>query len=113
MGGHFGFAGAKLLHANRGQLPPPRSIWVIPGSRGVFGIEEVGVGPLMSDFFFTEFSNRALRGNSKGKKNLEHIHSQKSLKMAEINYTYLNIYKEKCLPHMNFKFLCSYGNKIH
>lgn len=67
MGGHFGFAGAKLLHANRGQLPPPRSIWVIPGSRGVFGIEEVGVGPLMSDFFFTEFSNRALRGSIRRK----------------------------------------------
>lgn len=67
MGGHFGFAGAKLLHANRGQLPPPRSIWVIPGSRGVFGIEDVGVGPLMSDFFFTEFSNRALRGSIRRK----------------------------------------------
>lgn len=63
----FWIAGAKLLHANRGQLPPPRSIWVIPGSRGVFGIEEVGVGPLMSDFFFTEFSNRALRGSIRRK----------------------------------------------
>lgn len=57
----FWIAGAKLLHANRGQLPPPRSIWVIPGSRGVLGIEEVGVGPLKSDFLFTEFSNRGLR----------------------------------------------------
>lgn len=113
MGGHFGFAGAKLLHANRGQLPPPRSIWVIPGSRGVFGIEEVGVGPLMSDFFFTEFSNRALRGSIRRKEEFGAYSFSKSLKMAEINYTYLNIYKEKCLPHINFKFLGSYGNKIH
>lgn len=83
MGGHFGFAGAKLLHANRGQLPPPRSIWVIPGSRGVFGIEDVGVGPLMSDFFFTEFSNRALRGSIRRKEEFgAYIHSQKSYKMA-------------------------------
>lgn len=114
MGGHFGFAGAKLLHANRGQLPPPRSIWVIPGSRGVFGIEEVGVGPLMSDFFFTEFSNRALRGSIRRKEEFGAYSFSKEFKDGR-NQLHLFKYiqrKNVCLiltsnfyVHMGIKFI--------
>lgn len=60
-GGHFGLQVQSCCMQTVGSLPPPKSIWVIPGSLGVLGIEEVGVGPLKSDFFFTEFSNRTLR----------------------------------------------------
>lgn len=50
----------SCLHANRQrrELPLPVSSWEIPGSLGVLGIEEVGVGPLKSAFFLTEGSNK-------------------------------------------------------
>lgn len=63
----FWIVGVKLLYVNRGQLFFFRFIWVISGSRGVFGIEEVGVGFFMFDFFFIEFSNRVLRGSIRRK----------------------------------------------